>query len=703
MGQKTVARPVAICLFQSSWDMSATNPDFKALFESAPGLYLVLDPDLMIVAVSEAYLNATMTKRAEILGRGLFEVFPDNPDDPEATGVTNLRTSLDRVRHELVADTMAVQKYDIRRPESEGGGYEIRYWSPLNSPVLAPNRSLTHIIHRVEDVTEFVRLREQGVMQQQLTEDLRQRATKMEIELFERSQELQKLNGQLLAASKAKSVFLANMSHELRTPLSAILGFSELLLDDDGRRFNGAARKGFLEHIHTGGQHLLSLINDILDLSKVEAGQMKLRLKTVSVAKLIDDVVSTAEPLAAKKQLKVETNTSSAGELLADAGKLTQMLLNLVSNAIKFTPEGGIITIGARRTPQMLEISVADTGIGISQADRGRIFHEFQQLDSGLDRQVQGTGLGLALTRRYAALHGGDVRVESEVGRGSVFTLSLPLAGPVLKKEQDADPVRSTTDDPAFADRPLILVVEDDPVAAELVTHIVERGGFRTEIARTGTEALAKARELHPVAITLDIVLPDLDGWDVLERLKHDETTSAIPVAVVSVVDNPELGAALGALDYFVKPVRAAALLKRLSLFNFQRAIGRDEVRVLVVDDEEANRELLAGVLEPAGFKVSLAAGGLEGIQLARSGHPDLILLDLLMPDVNGFDVVKVLRAEESTHATPIMVLTAKEMTQTDKRQLNGHVSAVLSRDSTGTSDLLGQLRHLLASYAVDK
>jgi signal transduction histidine kinase len=465
MGQKTHPRPVPICLFQSSWNMSVTRPDFKALFESAPGLYLVLDPDLMIVAVSEAYLNATMTKRAEILGRGLFEVFPDNPNDPEATGVTNLRTSLDRVRRELVADTMAVQKYDIRRPESEGGGFEVRYWSPLNSPVLAPNRNLAHIIHRVEDVTEFVRLKEQGVVQQQLTDDLRQRTTQMEIELFERSQELQKLNGQLLAASKAKSVFLGNMSHELRTPLSAILGFSELLLDDDDSRFDGVARRGFLEHIHTGGQHLLSLINDILDLSKVEAGHMKLRLETVCVAKLVDDVVSTAEPLAAKKQLKVETNTSSAGDLVADAGKLTQMLLNLVSNAIKFTPEGGIITIAARRTPEMLEVSVADTGIGISPADRGRIFHEFQQLDSGVGRQTQGTGLGLALTRRYAALHGGDVRVESEVGKGSVFTLSLPLAGPVLKKEQDADPVQSATNATAFADRPLILVVEDDPVA----------------------------------------------------------------------------------------------------------------------------------------------------------------------------------------------------------------------------------------------
>jgi signal transduction histidine kinase/CheY-like chemotaxis protein len=681
--------------------MAAMHPDFKALFESGPALYLVLDPDLTIVAVSDAYLSATMTKRPEIIGRGLFDVFPDNPDDPEATGVLNLRTSLDRVRRDLVADRMAVQKYDIRRPESEGGGFEVRYWSPLNSPVLGPNRHLAHIIHRVEDVTEFVKLKEQVIVGQQVTDDLQHRTFQMEIELFRRTTELQKLNGELLSANNAKSGFLSNMSHELRTPLSAILGFSELLLDDDQLRFDLAARKGFLEHIHTAGQHLLSLVNDILDLSKVDAGKMKLRLETVSVAKVVAEVASTAEPLSARKRLKLHTDTSSAGELVADAGKLTQMLLNLLSNAIKFTPEGGTITIAARRKGQMLEISVADTGMGISAADTGRIFQEFLQLDSGAGRQTQGTGLGLALTRRYAALHGGDVLVRSEVGKGSVFTLSLPLAGPVSKEEPSVGPVLAPTNGGiAFADRPLILVVEDDPALAELVKHIVESGGFRAEIARTGTEALAKARELRPAAITLDIVLPELDGWDVLERLKQDEATSGIPVAVISVVDNPELGAALGALDYFVKPVRAHELLKRLSLFNFKRSLGREDVRVLVVDDEAASRDLLAGVLEPAGFTVTRASGGLEGIELAKLGDPDIILLDLVMPDVSGFDVVKALRAEKATHSTPIVVLTGKEMTGADKRRLNGQVSAILSRDSTAAADLLGQLRHMVESHA---
>jgi signal transduction histidine kinase/CheY-like chemotaxis protein len=667
------------------------HPDFRALFESGPGLNLVLDPDLTIVAASDAYLSATMTKRSEIVGRPLFDVFPDNPDDHAATGVDNLRSSLERVRRDLVADTVAVQKYDIRRPESEGGGYEVRYWSPRNTPVLDRDGKLIYIYNRVEDVTEFMKLKEQGVMQQRFTDGLRERTTQMEFELYERSQELQKVNRELRDASKAKSIFLSNMSHELRTPLSAILGFSELLLDDDPERFKEEQRHGFLEHIHAGGEHLLGLINDILDLSKVEAGQMKLRLETVSVRKTIEAVVSSVAPLAAKKSLKMTTDTNTAPDVVADAGKVKQMVLNLVANAIKFTSEEGTITVAARRVGRMVEISVADTGIGISESDRGKIFHEFQQLDSGVGRQVQGTGLGLALTRRFADLHGGDVRVTSNVGKGSVFTLSLPVAGPVPEKVA-ADPTRGTASD----NRPLILVVEDDPAVAELVKHIVERGGFRTAIARTGTEAVVMARELQPVAITLDIGLPEIDGWGVLQLLKQDEMTSSIPVAVISVHDNPELGAALGALDYFVKPIRANDLLLRLSKFKIKHSAGRDTVQVLVIDDEAANRDLLAAVLEPAGFAVTLASGGLEGIQLATSGRPDLILLDLMMPDVTGFDVVETLRAEKATEAIPIMVLTAKLMTASDRLRLNGQVSAILSRGSTGSADLLLQLRYIV-------
>jgi signal transduction histidine kinase/CheY-like chemotaxis protein len=672
------------------------RPDFKALLEGAPGLYLVLDPELTIVAVSDNYLAATMTKRADILGRGLFEVFPDNPDDLEATGVSNLRASLDRVHRDLVPDTMAIQKYDIRRPESEGGGFEVRYWSPLNTPVLGPDHKLAYIIHRVADVTEFVRLKEQESEREQVTTELRQRTTRIEIELFERSRELQKLNQELMAANKTKSIFLANMSHELRTPLNAIIGFSELLLDDP-ERFKEAVRKGFLEQIHTGGRQLLALINEILDLSKVEAGQMDLRLRNVDVASIVGEVVGIIAPLAGKKEIKVGADSEGAGDVVADEGKLRQMLLNLLSNAIKFTPNGGSVTITARRLPECLEIAVADSGIGIAEADRGRIFQEFQQLDSGADRQAQGTGLGLALTRRFAILHGGDVRMESEIGKGSVFTLALPLTLTV-SEEPGVTPVPSMTTEPDQTERPLILVIEDNPGAAELVTRIVERGGFRAAIARSGTEALEQARELHPAAITLDILLPELDGWEVLSRLKRDPTTSHIPVVVVSFVDSPELGMALGALDYFVKPVHARELIARLSQFHFERGTDQQEMRVLVVDDEPANRDYLTRILEPEGFTVTTADGGRSGIQLAKSGRPDLVLLDLMMPDVTGFDVVEALRADEATRAIPIMVLTAKDLTEADKGQLNGHVATVLSRRSTGVADLLGQLQHVVSS-----
>src|ERR1700730_2764854 len=653
------------------------QPDLQKLFQSLPGLYLILDPDLVIVAASDAYLSATMTQRDAIVGRRVFDVFPDNPDDPTTQGVASLMLSFDRVRRDLVPEHVAVQKFDIRRPESEGGGFQVRYWSPVNTPVVGPDGKLNWIINRVEDVTDFVRLKEQESAQNQLTAELKQRTTEMEVELFDRSQELQKLNRELTSANKAKSVFLANMSHELRTPLNAILGFSELLVDDtNAGHFGAQARKQFLDQIHSSGEHLLGLINDILDLSKVEAGQMPLRLSVLSVADAANEVVAVTEPHAAKKRIAIDLDVAAGGDLVADAGKLRQMLLNLVSNAIKFTPDGGRVTIAAKRVSHFVEISVADTGVGIKESDRPLIFREFQQLDAGPGREQEGTGLGLALTRRLALLHGGDVRFESEVGQGSVFTLSIPLPAVDVKSALDER-------------RPLILVVEDNPIAARLVTHIVERGGFRTEVATTGTEALTKARELHPLAITLDILLPEIDGWEVLSRLKHDEATSSIPVVVLSLVDNPELGIALGALDYFVKPVRANDLINRLKGLNITRAPDRDAIHILVVDDEPANRELLVDVLAPAGYRVMAASGGEEGIRLAKSGRPDLVLLDLMMPDVTGFDVVEALRSDSTTHAIPIMVPTAKDRTEAKKQQLNGHVSAVPSRRSTGTADLL--------------
>lgn len=510
--------------------------------------------------------------------------------------------------------------------------------------------------------------------------------------------DLKESNARLQEASHHKSLFLANMSHELRTPLNAIIGFSELLSDARPGQFDEVTRKRFLGQILSGGKHLLDLINDILDLSKVEAGQMELRLDTVSVADLIDQVSKTVEPLVAKKRIKLESDGAGAGELRADAGKLKQMLLNLVSNAIKFTPEDGQVAIHATRRAKTVELSVSDSGIGIAAADQTQIFREFHQIDSSPGRRHEGTGLGLALTKRFALLHGGDVRLESEPGRGSVFTISLPvtIAAPV-PPAKPAMPVAMSSNDSG----PLVLLVEDDPGAAELLTRHLSGAGYRTRVARSGIEALHMARELNPAAITLDIILPGLDGWEVMAQLKSDRTTSAIPIVVVSVVDNPELGIALGALDYMVKPVDGKQLVERLNRFASTRTNRDSSLRVLIVDDEATNRELLEKALEPAGFSVISASGGDEAIRIARDANPDIVLLDLMMPEVTGFDVVEALHSDRQTRDTPIMILTASTLSDSDKQRLNGRVSKILNRGSVGAADVIGLLRQTVASGGV--
>jgi PAS domain S-box-containing protein len=513
------------------------------------------------------------------------------------------------------------------------------------------------------------------------------------------NQELVDANGALLDANRHKTTFLANMSHELRTPLNSILGFSELLIDAKEGQFPPATRTRFLEQIHLAGKHLLTLINDILDLSKVEAGQMELRLQTVSVAAIVTAVAATLEPLAAQKRIHIDFDADLAGEVLADEGKLKQMILNLVSNAIKFTQEGGTVTVAAARVGDRLEIRVADDGIGIAEHDLPRMFKEFQQIDSGANRMQQGTGLGLSLTRKFAILHGGDVRVESTVGKGSRFTIDIPLESPPGKVETRVPPISAAKarDD---VSRPLILIVEDDPGSAELLARQIERVGFRTEIARSGMDALAIAKTSKPVAITLDIMLPDMDGWEILRRLQGDEVTSPIPAIVVSVVDNPELGAALGALDYFVKPLDAKELVKQLSKINLKRVADGGRTCVLVVDDEPANRDWLKRVLEPAGFDVTLASTAREGIEVAKADKPDIVMLDLLMPDVDGFAVVDALSDDQETREIPIVVLTAKHLTNRDIGELSGRVSTVLKRESTGAIDLIGHLQVILNGRA---
>lgn len=403
-------------------------PDFRVLFESSPGLYLVLTPALIIVAASDAYLHATMTDRNTILGRHLFDIFPDNPDDPTADGVRNLRTSLERVLQLGVANTMAVQKYAIRRPDAEGGGFEERYWSPVNTPVFNPDRTIRYIIHRVEDVTEFIRLKQHGHEQRERAEALLSQAEQMEAEIYLRAQEIQRVNQQLEQATLAKDRFLASMSHELRTPLNAIIGFTgTLLMQLPGPLTDEQARQ--LQIVKSSAKHLLSLLNDLLDLAKIESGTVELSYEPLDIHGLIEDVAMAMRPLAESKGISLELDVPADKLILRTNHRaLRQILINLLNNAIKFTDRGYVRLALSRRRESgqpLTEISVIDTGIGIRPEDQAKLFQAFTQIDTIGSQQREGTGLGLHLSLKLAELIGGKILVKSAEGAGSTFSLRI--------------------------------------------------------------------------------------------------------------------------------------------------------------------------------------------------------------------------------------------------------------------------------------
>jgi signal transduction histidine kinase len=574
-----------------------TEPDFRALFESAPGLYLVLDPELRIVAVSDAYASATMTKREDILDRRLFDVFPDNPDDPRADGVHNLRASLDRVVRDRMTDAMAVQKYDIRKPEGEGGAFEERYWSPCNSPVLDDDGALRYIIHRVEDVTEFVRLKRRELERDRLTDDLRDQAVRMETEIYARAREvaeantlLKRANEELVtareradAASRAKSLFLANMSHELRTPLNSLLVLSQILADSLDGRLQEYART-----VHDCGTDLLELIDDLLDLAKIEAGHLTLYRESVAFMDLREGLLRMLGHLAAKKQLgfAVELAPDLPPTMETDHVRVKQVLRNLLANAVKFTESGHVslriepATSGWTRThaglsaaTRVIAFSVTDTGIGIAPEKQKLIFEAFEQVEAGTSRKHAGTGLGLSISRALTGLLDGELTVKSQLGVGSTFTLYLPETATALEawtKVEVAYGLASRTPmptEPRLVGR-TILVVDDDPRNLFAMTILLESLGMRVVKADGGQQALEMVGRDREIAVVLmDVMMPGMDGLEttraIRSRGRHDQLP-VIALTAKAMTGDRERCLAAGCSDYLTKPVDRERLLATL-------------------------------------------------------------------------------------------------------------------------------------------
>lgn len=518
-----------------------------------------------------------------------------------------------------------------------------------------------------------------------------------------RTMDLARARDQALEASRAKSAFLANMSHELRTPLNAIIGYSEMLKEDalDGGLGQHAQD---LDRINSSGKHLLSLINDILDLSKIESGKMELHLEPFSLRTVLDEAITSIAPLMDKNGNRLESDIAAdLGTMDADITKVRQIALNLLSNAAKFTQVGSV-SLKAERYQQYeidwIRLTVQDTGIGMSEDQRGRLFREFTQGDASTTRKYGGTGLGLAISRRYVEMMGGDIQVSSQAGLGSTFIVRLPAA--VIGPKVDPVKVRfAPCPDGSHKRRKKIsrvLVIDDDAFARDLLERFLTREGFYAELAESGKRGLELARETAPDVIILDVKMPDMDGWSVLEKLKSDAELRDIPVIMLTMTDAKELSLALGAADFLTKPLERSRLIEIL-LKHVRGTGAKNAAPALVIEDDPVNQDLLRSALEREGLRVVVASNGMEGMQRMAECTPSIIFLDILMPVMNGFQFIEELQKREDWQNIPVVTLSGVDLSHDQQDWLSHKVAVMLDKRALGPADLLHQMREMVVRF----
>ncbi len=613
---------------------------FGELVANSPVAIVTLDTSHIVVSCNPAFLTLYGYTEQEVLGQHLDDLI--TTEETRAQAVQYTAQALDHRPVRAIA----------QRRRKDGSLVDVEV---LGVPVVVDG-ALVGMMGLYHDITELLKARREAE-----------------------------------SANTAKSQFLASMSHELRTPLNAIIGYSEMLEEESAERGHPESVAD-LQKIRSAGRHLLALINDVLDLSKIEAGKMELHLETFELHSAIDAVAATVAPLIEKNgNALVLDLAADLGTMRADVTRIRQVLFNLLSNASKFT-ERGTITLSARRERgsggETVWFAVRDTGIGMTPEQLGRLFQAFSQAEASTSSKYGGTGLGLAISRMFCEMMGGDVTVASTPGEGTTFSVRLPAE---VREPRDA--AKTPADGGGHRSAGTVLVIDDDPATRDLLARMLGKEGFRVLEAANGEDGIRLARAERPDAITLDVLMPGLDGWGVLAALKDDPALASIPVVMLTVTDERNLGFALGAAEYLTKPIERARLSAVLA--RYRRAPGAG---VLIVEDDADTRAVLRRSLEKEGWRVTEAENGRVGLERVHAEQPSLVLLDLMMPEMDGFEFLDGLRARPAVGAPDVVVITAKELTEDDRRRLSGGVSRVLQKGGQSSEDLVAEVRHCVAA-----